>query len=243
MARGVGSTCGNPGVENVDYRPARGTKIVKKQSLPWFIVASLAVWASGPVFAQTGFYGGVSLRESTSDATGLKLGSLPLAWNRFASATPVAEDSPQRALFFGGYRWKSDVAVEAALNTTETYALRPGGAGPIGGVGLRPPIRRDVWNADVYTSWEFIRSFSLYGRLGYAQTEARPLFTGASLVPGDARRQRDGVNYGVGLRYDMTQSLGLRVEYSRFGRFAGEGTGTGPLPDSDQLMIGVQFRF
>jgi opacity protein-like surface antigen len=217
---------------------------VKKQSLPWLIVASLAVWASEPVFAQTGFYGGVSLRESTSDATGLKLGNLPLAWNRFASAAPVAEDSPQRALFFGGYRWKSDVAVEAAFNTNETYALRPGGAGPIGGVGLTTSDpATHVWNADVYTTWEFIRSFSLYGRLGYAQTEARPLFTGASLVPGDGRRQRDGVNYGVGLRYDMTQSLGLRVEYSRFGRFAGDSAGTGPLPESDQLMIGVQFRF
>ena len=222
---------------------------MKKQSLPWLIVASLAVWASGPAFAQTGFYGGVSLREGslregTSDATGLKLGNLPLAWNRFAGAAPVVEDSPQRALFFGGYRWKSDVAVEAAFNSNETYALRPGGAGPMGGVGLTTSDpATHVWNADVYTTWEFIRSFSLYGRLGYAQTEARPLFTGASLVPGDPRRQRDGVNYGVGLRYDMTQSLGLRVEYSRFGRFAGESAGTGPLPESDQLMIGVQFRF
>ena len=207
------------------------------------MVASLAVWASGPAFAQTGFYGGVSLREGTSDATGLKLGNLPLAWNRFAGAAPVAEDSPQRALLFGGYRWKSDVAVEAAFNSNEMYALRPGGAGPMGvGLTTSDPATH-VWNADVYTSWEFIRSLSLYGRLGYAQTDARPLFTGASLVPGDARRQRDGVNYGVGLRYDMTQSLGLRVEYSRFGRFAGESAGTGLLPESDQLMIGVQFRF
>ena len=49
-------------------------------------------------------------------------------------------------------------------------------------------------------------------------------------MPGDARRQRDGVNYGVGLRYDMTQSLGLRVQYSRFRPFAGETASTGPLP-------------
>jgi opacity protein-like surface antigen len=84
---------------------------------------------------------------------------------------------------------------------------------------------------------------SLYGRLGYAQTETRPMFAGASLVPGDLRRQRDGVNYGVGLRYDMTQSLGLRVEYARFGRFIGEGANSGPLPETDQVRIGVQFKF
>jgi opacity protein-like surface antigen len=216
--------------------------MMRKQSLLRLTVASLSILASMPVFGQTGFYGGVSLRDTSAEATGPKLGTLPLAWNRFAA--PTAEDSPQRALFFGGYRWKSDVAVEAAFNTNEMYALRPGRTGPAGGVGLTTTDpATHIWNADVYTSWEFIRSLSLYGRLGYAQTDARPLFTGASLVPGDARRQREGVNYGLGLRYDMTQSLGLRVEYSRFGRFAGEGAGTGLLPDSDQLMIGVQFKF
>ena len=103
--------------------------------------------------------------------------------------------------------------------------------------------RARTWNADVYTSWEFLRSLSLYGRLGYAQSETRPLFSGASLVPGDPRRLRDGVNYGVGVRYDMSQALGLRVEYARFGRFAGESSSVGVLPESDQVTIGVQFRF
>ena len=50
-----------------------------------------------------------------------------------------------------------------------------------------------------------------------------------------------GVNVGVGLRYDMNSALGLRVEYARFGRFAGE-VGTG-LPESDQVSFGVQLRF
>jgi len=98
------------------------------------------------------------------------------------------------------------------------------------------------WNADVYTSWEVIRRLSLYGRLGYAQSDPRPFFSGASLVQGDPRRQREGVNYGVGLRYDVTHSLGLRAEYARFGRFVGETIGSG-MPDSDQVSIGVQYRF
>ena len=57
----------------------------------------------------------------------------------------------------------------------------------------------------------------------------------------DGRRQRDGVNVGVGLRYDMNPSLGLRVEYARFGRFAGEVGAT--LPDTDQVSVGLQMRF
>ncbi len=57
----------------------------------------------------------------------------------------------------------------------------------------------------------------------------------------DSRRLRDGVNVGLGMRYDMNSALGLRVEYARFGRFAGE-IGTS-LPETDQVSFGVQLRF
>jgi opacity protein-like surface antigen len=218
------------------------SKIVKKQSITTSIIALLLLCSTMPAWADAGFYGGVSLRDGSVESTGLKLGVLPLSWSRFAA--PAPDDSQQRTTMFGGYRFRSDVAVEAAFNTADQYALQPRIAGSTASVGLRgvdPGLH--AWNADVYTSWEFIRSLSLYGRLGYAQSDGRALLAGSVLTPGDPRRQRDGVNYGVGLRYDMTQSLGLRVEYSRFGRFAGESTSTGLLPDSDQLMIGVQFRF
>jgi opacity protein-like surface antigen len=215
---------------------------VKKQTLSAIFCVLLAWCASA--LAQDGFYGGLALREDGADATGLKATALPFAWNRFTA--PVAEDLTQRALFFGGYRWRSDISLEAAFNTSDKYALHPPGmlsnsnslSTGIADSGLR------TWNADVYTSWEFVRSLSLYGRVGYAQTDARPLFAGASLVPGDSRRLREGVNYGVGLRYDMTQALGLRVEYARFGRFAGESAANvGLLPETDQVTIGVQFKF
>ena len=81
----------------------------------------------------------------------------------------------------------------------------------------------------------------MYGRLGYIQSD-----TGAGFAPTlssiDSRRLRDGVNYGVGLRYDVTPALGLRLEYARFGRFAGESL-SGFLPESDQVQFGMQFRF
>jgi hypothetical protein len=48
-----------------------------------------------------------------------------------------------------------------------------------------------------------------------------------------------GSESGLGLR---RRDVGLRAEYARFGRFAGEGMGSG-LPESDQVSVGVQFRF
>jgi opacity protein-like surface antigen len=216
--------------------------IMQKQTLTYVVGAGLALMAGVSAAADTGFYGGVSRREASTESGGLQVGNLPLSWNRFTA--PAADDTAQRSMMFGGYRWRSDVAVEATLNTGDKYSLKPLSGVPGGGFGLAAPdALAHAWNADIYTSWEFVRSVSLYGRLGYAQTETRPLFAGASLLPGDVRRPRDGVNYGVGLRYDMSQSLGLRVEYARFGRFTGDASANGLLPESDQLMIGVQFRF
>jgi opacity protein-like surface antigen len=220
-----------------------GRKAVKKQILLVILGAALAIGPAAAVSAQNGFYGGVSMRDQGAEAGGLMLGDQPLAWSRFTA--PVADDANPRSLVFGGYRWKNDVAVEAAFNSTDKYALRSGSTGLSVGPGLGltlGEVTTRSWNADVYTSWEMIRRLSLYGRLGYAQSDVRPFFSGASLVQGDPRRPREGVNYGVGLRYDVTHSLGLRVEYARFGRFAGETIGSG-LPDSDQVSIGVQYRF
>lgn len=214
---------------------------MKKQLLQVAIATVLGAASSSPVLAQNGFYGGVSLQQANGASSGLNLGGPGLVWNRFAA--PAGDESSQQTLVFGGYRWKSDIAVEASFNSRDQYALKPASDRPAGvGLGLVDASAR-TWNADVYTSWEFLRSFSLYGRLGYAQNDTRPLFSGASLVPGDPRRIRDGVNYGVGLRYVLNQALGLRVEYSRFSRFAGESSSVGLLPETDQVTIGVQYRF
>ena len=191
--------------------------------------------------AQPGFYGGVALRDEGRDASGINLCHIASTWGRFAS--PVSDDAARRALVFGGYRWANDVAVEGAISTADRYALQPFDATVRRGVGLSlastPDIASRTWNADVYTTWSLRKSFSLYGRLGYAQSEAVPGYALAALAPSEPRRLRDGMNYGVGLRSDVTPALGLRLEYARF---AGEAV-TGPLPDSDQVQFGMQFRF
>jgi hypothetical protein len=194
----------------------------------------------------TGFYGGVSLRDHAAESAGIALGPASSVWNRYVA--PVADDSSPRALVFGGYRWGNDVAVEAAFNSVDQYALRPDALGSRGGVGLNFGSNEGLghlttrsWNVDVFTSWTFRRALALYGRVGYGQSEMLPSFGAVSPALQDSRRLRDGVNVGLGMRYDMNSALGLRVEYARFGRFAGE-IGTS-LPETDQVSFGVQLRF
>jgi hypothetical protein len=219
---------------------------MRKQALAVGLGVLCATSAVGPAFAQAapassaGFYGGVSLRENGAEATGVTFGARTPTWGRFTS--PVADDTAaSRTLLFGGYRWSNALALEASVNTSDPYALRPANAGGRSGVGLSlqpaDPAPHS-WNANLFGSWGFMRHLALYGRLGYVQNEPG----GASVVaaPVDPRR---GVNYGLGLRFDVNPSLGLRLEYARFTRFAGEAVQNGILPESDQLQLGVQLRF
>jgi opacity protein-like surface antigen len=226
---------------------------MKIHNLAWVSSILLALGSASVACADdlgqapaTGFYGGLSLRERAVESAGLSFGAVNPAWNRFVA--PTADDASSRALVFGGYRWRNDIAVEAAFNSLDKYALRPAGSVGARGVGLSFPPALGIgdlptrsWNVDLFTSWTFYKSLALYGRMGYAQTDTTPLSGTAALSAPDIRRLRDGVNYGVGLRYDMNSTLGLRVEYGRFGRFAGE-WGSG-LAESDQLSLGVQLRF
>jgi len=192
--------------------------------------------------AASGFYGGVVLRQGPQEGTGVQIGNLSSAWSKFVA--PTADETASRTLLFGGYRWANDIAVEAAFATADRYALAPPGRGGIG-LALGSPadgVAARSWNADVYTSWAFRKSLALYGRLGYAQSDTQVAYAPATFLSADPRRPRDGMNYGVGLRYDVTRTLGLRLEYARFGRFAGESV-NGLLPESDQVQFGMQFRF
>ena len=222
-----------------------------KQRLTIAILGALAVTsvpaaAQDPLVSATasdlGFYGGVVLRQGTQESPGVQIGNLASVWGKFVA--PTADETVARTLLFGGYRLSNDVAVEAAVSAVDRYALAPGGRGGVGLAIASPTagVTPQSWNADVYTSWAFRKSLALYGRLGYAQSDSLLSYGPASFLTSDPRRPRDGMNYGVGLRYDVTRALGLRVEYARFGRFAGESV-NGMLPESDQLQFGMQYRF
>ncbi len=209
-----------------------------------FAGGALAAERPAPTAGQAGFYGGVAIRDDGADAPGINFKHVASTWGRFASPL-VSDEGTRRALAFGGYRFANDLAVEGSLSSAESYA-QPLAAGARRGVGLSltgaPDLATHMYNADVYTSWSFRKSFALYGRLGYAQSEAPPAYALSALPPGEARLTRNGVNYGVGVRYDVSPALGLRLEYARFPRFVGESI-TGPLPESDQVQLGMQLRF
>lgn len=204
-------------------------------------LAAAAGAAPLPEPAHAGFYGGIALQEAGDDA-GVSLGQRATRGLR----TPGFDESTTRQVF-GGYRWKNDLAVEAAFARSESYALRPFSPAVPSGVGLALGGREDAatsaaYNVDVFGSYRLLRVFSLYGRVGYAQSDLAATGNSPSLGVTDPRRAHDGMNYGLGMRYDVTRALGVNFEYTRFGRFAFDSFGS-TLPENDQLRLGVQFRF
>ena len=206
-------------------------------------VAAVAAMALAPASAAadiaasapSGFYGGLSIRDVGAEQ-GLTIGNVT---SSFAWVAPFQAEPGARASAFGGYRFRNDLALEASVaSTTAGYRL-PGR----GGVGLMLPGDFEAgarhWNVDVVGSWSFWRSLSLFGRLGYAQSELAPVYR--TSIAGPERRTGEGLEYGVGLRYDFTRALGLKLEYARVGQ-AGD-VERSLLPDVDQVRFGVQFHF
>lgn len=201
------------------------------------LAAALAVpgaaAAQSSAAAATGFYGGLTVRQEGSEQ-GLTFGNAAASFARFA---PLDVEPATRTSAFGGYRFRNDLALEASIASTSGYRL-PGR----GGVGLLLPGDAGAgarhWHVDVVGSWSFWRSLSLYGRLGYAQSELAPVYR--TSIAGGERQAGDGLQYGVGLRYDFSRALGLKLEYARVP--AGEFE-RGFLPDGGELQFGVQYRF
>ena len=165
------------------------------------------------------------------------------------SRTPVTvvDESASRTLLFGGYRWHNDLAVEAvgelarqvraaarSMREARNEALACNSvAAPR--IAKPQPESRCVYELD-------------HLQIGCAVWTPRLCASGNAAAGGpspmsviNSRGMRDGMNYGVGMRYDMNSALGLRLEYSRFGRFAGEFGSS--LPETDQVTLGVQFNF
>ena len=184
-----------------------------------------------------GFYGGFNARPKNLDPGLALIEPQSLSWLK-----PTGDEPSQQAMVYGGYRLQAAVEVEAALTHSQRLGLRfdPNSFGFMAG----DPTSR-AWNLDVYTSWALQPKFAVYGRVGYEQPNVITQLTpGTSPVSSVSRTQMVGLNYGVGVRYDLNQGMGVRFEWARPYRASGAGiSDLSRPPDADQVTVGLQFRF
>lgn len=186
-----------------------------------------------------GFYGGFNVRPKTADPGAALIAPQSLSWIK-----PSGEEPSEQAMVYGGYKLHSEVGVEASLTHSQRLGLRfdPKSFGLTAG-----DATSRAWNLDVYTSWALQPRFAVYGRVGYEQPAVTPQIAAAAaaLTDSSLKRQALGLNYGVGVRYDLNPGMGVRFEWARPYR-ASSGTTISDAPranDSDQVSVGLQFRF
>jgi len=166
----------------------------------------------------------------------------PAGVTAFAFATPSVF-ARASGLGDGGYRFKLGYRKNEYFSI-ETDFREYGrlGVDPFANpANLSSAFRSTGFGVDAVATLPFWSRFSLYGRFGAYHGDARPVFAPyTTALMTDPARSTTRMRYGLGMSYDLSRAFGIRAEFDRFSSFSH------PLPtdnDSDQISVGVQWRF
>ena len=205
----------------------RASALAGVVALGWLVAAPTAVVAQ-----DGGYFSGVRFGQSgkawSFTAPGLKLGQA-LEYSRGSDAGNTA---------FSGYQFENGLALGAALNTDRSEALIRSSLG-LKFDGMSWTESRPNVNVDVVSAFNWRNSLSVFGKLGVGRGDNRltPEWASASASALD----RTAISYGVGVRYDITSSLGLKLELTRGTRFGMDRLRTDV--DGDAVNFGIRWSF
>jgi OOP family OmpA-OmpF porin len=205
-------------------------------------VALLAGLGAGSALAEQplGWHGGASFGRSaaTIDDAGIRTG---LARSGLGTASIEDRDRDTGYKLFGGYQFSRHLAIEAGLFDLGSfgYTARTTPAGTLGG-----DIRVKGLNLDLVGTLPLTDRFSLLGRVGVAHTQTRGSFgaTGAAAVPYGSNSPSARATLpklGLGMAYQLTDSLSLRLEGERY-RIK---DAVGHKGDVDMVSAGLVYHF
>ena len=215
---------------------SRATRISKQaaSNVAAAVAAVLLAFSSGAVQAQDGGYFsgvrfGASEKAWSFTAPGLKLGQA-LEYARARETSNTA---------FTGYQFTSGLALGAAINTERTATLVGSSSIGLKFDGARWAEPRSNVNVDVVSAFNWRSSLSVFGKVGVGRGDNR--LTPEWSSPTQAALDRTALSYGVGVRYDFTSSLGLKLELTRGTRFGMDRLRTDVDPDA--VNVGIRWTF
>ena len=207
--------------------------VIKMSELLAILVAGALLFAATAANAQEGgYFSGVRFGSSEKawsfTAPGLKIGQA-LEFSRVGDLSNTA---------FSGYQFSSGFALGAAVNTERISSLISSSVG-LKFDGLRWSEPRPNVNVDVVSAFNWRNAFSVFGKVGLGRTDNRmaPEWASSTLSAQD----RTALSYGLGMRYDFTQSLGLKLEVTRGTRFGFDRLRTDIDPDA--VNLGIRWSF
>lgn len=186
-------------------------------------------------FAMTAAFAGATFAQGMADR-GLYLGGSvgqaeAQGWCDTGGAAGVTlascDDKDTAWKLFAGYKFNRYLALEGSyMNLGEFTASVTSG-----GVSANVTGEATSWNIAAVGMLPLGNQFSLFGKLGWAWTDAAASVTvgGTNVRVGE---DDDEAIYGVGVQWDMTRNWALRAEWERLDK-----------SEIDMLSIGVQFKF
>jgi len=152
-------------------------------------------------------------------------------------AVPQIEDTDVGYRHFGGYRFSRHWGVELGYSEV---GRADGAAERDSFPTHKPGYQTNAWTLAGTGVLPIGNSFSVQGRLGLSVAAPDAMLGAAGPGLGSAfPRYRSGVLWGFGGQYDLTGSVGLRVDYNNFGRLADDPNGA----RSDLWSINAVVRF
>jgi OOP family OmpA-OmpF porin len=179
-----------------------------------------AMACAAPAMAQDmGWYAGLTLGQSKADD----------ACDGVSGPGISCDDKDTAWRILGGYQFNKHLAVE--LGYTD--------AGEVSAQGtFNAAIETTLWEVVAVGSWPFTPNFSAYGKLGLYRGEAE--FSTNNPAFGNESESNTDMTYGIGVRWDFTKNLGVRLEYQIYKDVGGGNIGEA---DVDVISAGVIFRF
>lgn len=180
------------------------------------LTGCLACTAASAFAAGTGWYGGINAGHAQADINEGRINT-QLQSAGFASAVTSKDERDLAYKLFGGYQFNRNFALEGSYFDLGQFKYTSTTTGPAG--TLNGNMKREGVALDAVGILPISDKFSAFGRLGVTYVDARDQFVGSGGVvvtnPGANKRS---VNYklGLGLQYDVTQSIGLRGEVERY---------------------------
>ena len=200
---------------------------------------ALAVIASPfAVAADSNWYGGINIGQSRATIDDPRI-TRTLLTGGFTGVSIVDDDRDTGYKLYGGYRFNRNFALEGGYFDLGKFGFT---ATTVPAGTLRGDIRLKGLNLDAVGILPITEKFSALGRIGVNYAQARDSFrgTGAVIVINPNPSKNDtNYKFGLGLQYDFTQSLGMRLEAERY-RI---NDAIGNKGDVDLISVGLVYQF
>lgn len=210
---------------------------------PHWSLLACTLLISPPLLAQEqllvpGWYGGLGVGPSRSNIDEGRITSRLLGGG--LTVTDLEKDNSDTGYkLYGGYQFGPHLAVEGGYFDLGRFGFNASTT-PAG--TLHGDIRLKGLNLDLVGRLPFTERFSAIGRAGltYVDTADRFSSTGAVTVADPSPGKREGgYKVGLGLQYELSRALALRLEAERY-RI---NDAVGNRGDIDLVTVGLVFRF